>query len=73
MSFDMQLMHDPLIYLHSNNLHLISHYYGRHLGFSNLGFSIFEILLNIEIALVIIENGARWLVENFVLSRYNHR
>ena len=26
-----------------------------------------------KIALVIIENGARWLVENFVLSRYNHR
>ena len=26
-----------------------------------------------EIALVIIENGARWLVENFDLSRYNHR
>ena len=25
-----------------------------------------------KIALVIIENGARWLVENFVLSRYNH-
>ena len=26
-----------------------------------------------KIALVIIENGARWLVENFVISRYNHR
>ena len=26
-----------------------------------------------RIALVIIENGARWLVENFVLSRCNHR
>ena len=26
-----------------------------------------------KIALVIIKNGARWLVENFVLSRYNHR
>ena len=25
-----------------------------------------------KIALVIIENGACWLVENFVLSRYNH-
>ena len=24
-----------------------------------------------KIALVIIENGARWLVKNFVLSRYN--
>ena len=24
-----------------------------------------------KIALVIIENGVRWLVENFVLSRYN--
>ena len=22
---------------------------------------------------MIIENGARWMVENFVLSRYNHR
>ena len=26
-----------------------------------------------KIALVIIENDTRWLVENFVLSRYNHR
>ena len=26
-----------------------------------------------KIALVIIEKGPRWLVENFVLSRYNHR
>ena len=25
-----------------------------------------------KIALVIIENGTCWLVENFVLSRYNH-
>ena len=25
-----------------------------------------------KIALVIIENGARWLVENFVRSRYNY-
>ena len=54
MSFGMQLVHDLLINLHSNNHHLISHCChgnkkskmaadGRHLGFS-----IFEILLNIK-------------------------
>ena len=26
-----------------------------------------------KIALVIIENDAHWLVENFILSRYNRR
>ena len=33
----------------------------------------YELLRFSKIALVIIENGARWSVENFVLSRYNHR
>ena len=52
MPFDMQLVHDQLISLHSNNHHSISRYChgnkqkiqdGRHLGFS-----IFEILFNIK-------------------------
>ena len=52
MPFGMQLVHDLLINLHSNNYHLISRCChgkkqkiqdGRHLGFS-----IFEILLNIK-------------------------
>ena len=34
---------------------------------------VLVLLVFSKIALVIIENGARWLVENFVLSRYNHR
>ena len=36
-------------------------------------FLVTQLLLISKIALVIIKNGARWLVENFVLSRYNNR
>ena len=44
----MQLVHDLLINLHSNNHHLISRCFHRNIGGRRLGFSIFEILNNIK-------------------------